>query len=60
MVQNVGTADSIIRVWAGIAIVAAASFIPVSLNWVALLGVILVVTAILRFCPIYLPFHIHT
>jgi hypothetical protein len=65
MEQNVGGMDRIIRVAAGIIllIIAAISLIN-NILWLGvitvLIGVVLVITAILGFCPLYLLFKINT
>ncbi|NCD13102.1 MAG: DUF2892 domain-containing protein [Epsilonproteobacteria bacterium] len=54
---NVGKTDKMIRMIAGILI----ALIGVIYNsWFGLIGVILLATAIIRFCPAYLPFNIDT
>ena len=52
---NVGTADRLIRILAGILCINAWIFVPsVFLGWVlAAIGLILIATGILSLCPIY-------
>lgn len=64
---NVGTPDRIVRVIAGLLLAAAALFSGQPLFaeplwfWAALaVAAVLIVTAIVRFCPLYAPFGIST
>lgn len=50
---NVGTADRIIRIVAGVALIAYAAVSHGAIQWIAVAGVILIITAIVRFCPAY-------
>lgn len=50
---NVGTTDRIIRGVIGIAIVATGVYYQ---SWWGLIGAVLIGTALIRFCPLYLPF----
>lgn len=50
---NVGTTDRIIRGVVGAAIVAAGVYYQ---SWWGLIGAVLIGTALIRFCPLYLPF----
>ncbi len=67
MQVNVGTPDRLVRVILGLALAAAALFSGLPLFteplwfWGALaVAAILIVTAALRFCPLYAPFGIST
>ena len=54
MQQNVGSVDRIIRVLAGLALIAATLLGYIGLwGW---LGVVVLATGVFRFCPAYLPF----
>ncbi|ATB70921.1 hypothetical protein SJPD1_2833 [Sulfurospirillum diekertiae] len=54
---NVGKTDKMIRAIAGIAVI----IVGVIYNsWFGLIGVVLLGTALIRFCPAYLPFSIDT
>lgn len=59
MTANVGTIDRIIRLVAGLALIAAALFSGAAvfagtMMWVALaVGIVLVATSAMRFCPLY-------
>jgi uncharacterized membrane protein YccC len=67
MTFNVGTADRIVRLILGVALAALAlfsglaSFTEPLWFWGALsVSAILIVTAIVRFCPLYAPFGVST
>jgi hypothetical protein len=63
MKQNMGLVDRIIRIIlaAGIAVLIALNLLPVWLAVVlGVVGAVFVVTSILGFCPLYLPFKIST
>lgn len=58
MVANVGGLDRIVRIAAGIALIAgAATGMIGAWGW---LGVVPLATGVLRFCPAYLPFGFRT
>jgi hypothetical protein len=57
MTQNVGGADRVIRIAVGAALVAYAVTQGVWWGW---LGLIPLGTALIRWCPAYLPFGINT
>jgi len=60
MVRNMGTADRVIRAILGIAGIVL-GFIVGWLWWIAAgLGVILLATSTISFCPLYAPFKIST
>ena len=56
---NIGLADRIVRIFAGLALITVPfvtqlSIFQTQLKWVAVaIGAILVITALVRFCPIY-------
>jgi len=54
---NVGKTDKMIRAIAGIAIIIVGVIYS---SWFGLIGVVLLGTALIRFCPAYLPFSIDT
>ena len=61
--KNVGKVDKIIRYVLGIILVAVGIVLQVttgSLWWIALIGLVLIVTASISFCLLYLPFRIST
>ncbi|MDL2338761.1 MAG: DUF2892 domain-containing protein [Pseudomonadota bacterium] len=58
MIQNVGTVDRVIRILAGVALIAASVLGYIGAwGW---LGVIPLATGLLRVCPAYLPFGLST
>lgn len=57
MKQNIGTVDRIVRIALGLAIAAAGIYFR---NWLGLIAIIPFATALVRFCPLYLPFGIST
>ncbi len=54
---NVGKTDRILRMAAGSAIIIAGIYFQ---NWWGAVGIIPLVTGLLRWCPAYLPFGIKT
>ncbi len=61
MKKNVGPADRAIRIVAGILLLALFGITSGGVRWVLLvLGAILIVTGIVRVCPLYMPFGIDT
>ena len=58
MTANVGSADRVIRIVAGLALIAATL-----MGWIGAwgwIGVVAVATGLFRFCPAYLPFGLST
>jgi len=58
MKPNVGTIDRIIRITAGIGLIAAAAFGAIGV-W-GYIGIVPLATGLFRFCPAYLPFGLST
>jgi len=61
--KNIGSADRVIRVILGAALVLAGVLLHVSSGqfwWLALVGAVLLLTAAVSVCPLYLPFGIRT
>lgn len=57
MKQNIGNTDSVIRIILGTAaIILGLAF----QSWWGLIGIPLVVTAVIKWCPLYVPFGIST
>ncbi len=52
MDKNVGSVDRIVRIVIGIAVMAAGLYYN---TWWGLAGIVLVVTAIMNKCPLYIP-----
>lgn len=50
---NVGTADRVIRIIAGIGLIAYAAVSHGAIRWIGLAGVVLIITGVVRFCPAY-------
>ena len=57
MKANVGFVDRVIRIIAGLAIVGAGYHFK---SWWGLVGLMPILTGIVRFCPAYLPFGLNT
>lgn len=57
MQTNVGTTDKIIRLVLGVAIIGAGVYYQ---NWLGAIGLIPIGTALIGWCPAYLPFGINT
>lgn len=60
MIKNVGQIDRIIRIVLGVGLLALFFVVDGGLRWISLLGIILILTATINFCPLYLPFGIST
>lgn len=58
MKKNVGKIDSILRLIAALLLVAAA--VDLKIWWFGLIGIILLATALIGFCPLYIIFRINT
>jgi len=57
MKTNIGSIDRVIRIIAGVAILAVGYHLK---SWWGLVGLAPVLTAVFRFCPCYLPFGFST
>ena len=63
MKQNMGSADRIIRIVIAVTIAVVYAFIPasgVAATIMLIIGGILLLTGIVGFCPLYLPFRLST
>ena len=60
MNMNVGRADQVIRIVAGLALIAFGVMDTTPLRWIGVAGVVLVLTAFVRFCPAYWLLRIRT
>jgi hypothetical protein len=60
MKKNVGQLDRIIRIVFGVVLLSLFFFIEGNLKWISLLGIVLILTGTINFCPLYLPFGINT
>ena len=57
MIRNIGANDRIVRIVLGLIIIAAGVYFQ---SWWGAVGLILVVTGLVRWCPIYAPFGFST
>lgn len=57
MNANVGDIDRMIRIALGLAIIAAGVYFK---SWWGAIGVVPLLTALIRWCPVYLPFGLST
>jgi len=57
MVTNVGGADRVLRIVGGVVALAAGLYLK---SWWGLVGVPLLLTGLIRWCPAYLPFGLST
>ena len=57
MTPNVGNTDRIVRIIAGVVIIAAGVYFKA---WWGVIGIVPLATATIRWCPAYLPFGINT
>ncbi len=53
MTFNVGTTDRVIRIVLGIGIIAFALLNHGPIRWVGIVGAVLLITAMFRYCPAY-------
>jgi hypothetical protein len=60
MEANVGGADRIVRIVVGLALISLLFLLEGNARWWGLVGVVLLATGLLRWCPAYLPFGIKT
>ena len=60
MTTNVGTADRIVRVVVGLALLSLLFVLSGSARWFGLIGLVPLGTALIGWCPAYLPFGITT
>jgi hypothetical protein len=55
--KNIGSVDRTIRIVLGLVIIALGLFFKC---WLGAIGIIVLLTAVIRWCPAYLPFGINT
>lgn len=60
MKKNVGQLDRWIRIVSGVVLLSLFFLFEGNLKWISLLGVVLILTGVINFCPLYLPFGIST
>jgi hypothetical protein len=57
MKRNMGSADRIVRIIVGLGVIAAGVYYQ---SWLGVIGIVPLATAIVGWCPAYLPFGIST
>lgn len=60
MRKNVGSNDSVMRILSGAALLGAMFWIDSPWRWLGLLGIVYLITGILRWCPAYALFGVST
>jgi hypothetical protein len=60
MEANVGGADRILRIVVGLALISLLFLLEGNARWWGLVGIVLLATGLLRWCPVYIPFGIKT
>ncbi len=60
MKKNVGRLDQIIRIVLGLAVLSLFFILDGGLRFISLLGIVFILTGVINFCPLYLPFGIST
>ncbi len=60
MTCNIGTADRIIRVLAGLGLLSLLVLLDGNARWLGLIGLVPLLTAAVRFCPLYTVLGIRT
>lgn len=60
MKANIGTADRIIRIILGLVLFSLFFVIDNNMKYIGLLGIVLLFTAFIKFCPLYPLFRINT
>jgi len=58
--RNVGAADRVIRIVIGVALLSAVFLVDGPQRWFGLIGVVPLLTAVARFCPLYTMLGIRT
>ena len=52
MTPNIGTTEKVIRIIVGVALLSLIYFLEGPMRWVGLVGAVLIVTALINWCPI--------
>lgn len=60
MKPNVGRTDGAIRIVVGLVLLSLVLVLENNTRWIGLIGAVLLVTALTRRCPLYIPFRIDT
>jgi hypothetical protein len=53
MTANIGTADRVVRILLGIVLLALVFLLEGGVRWIGLIGLVLIATAFVRYCPAY-------
>lgn len=60
MKANVGTADRVIRIVVGLILLSLLFILDGSIKYIGLIGIVPLLTAFIKFCPLYTLFKINT
>ncbi|WP_280771451.1 YgaP family membrane protein [Salipaludibacillus daqingensis] len=60
MKSNVGSSDKVVRIVLGIVLLSLLFLVDGALKWFGLIGIVLILTALVNFCPLYRLFGINT
>ena len=60
MQYNVGTLDKVIRILIGLLLLSLIYFLDGNARYWGLVGIMPIITAMLGWCPVYLPFNLNT
>lgn len=60
MKANVGTVDRVIRVIIGLALLSLLLILDGNMRYIGLIGIVPLLTALIKFCPLYPIFRINT
>lgn len=60
MTPNVGSTDRVLRIIIGLGLLSLIFILEGNLRWWGLIGIVPLATAILRWCPAYVPFGINS
>lgn len=60
MKANIGTTDRIVRIILGLALLSLFFILDGGMKYISLVGVVLLLTAFIKFCPLYTIFKVST
>ena len=60
MKANIGTVDQVIRIILGLVLLALLLILDSGIKYIGLLGIVLLLTAFIKFCPLYTLFGFNT
>jgi len=60
MKANIGTVDQVIRIILGLVLLALLFILDSGIKYIGLLGIVLLLTAFIKFCPLYTLFGFNT